>query len=136
NYGTSSLPEKPRDFLRPEESLFEMNMRELRAYADRIRSSGGRDVKIRVDYQLRVSFPLATVIMVLLGASLSLRIVRGGSVALGIGATVFVGFAYYAMLRAGQALGYNETVPPIVAAWLGNILFGGLGSFFFWKVTR
>ncbi len=31
--------------------------------------------------------------------------------------TIFVGFAYYAFLRAGQALGYNGTIPPVGDAY-------------------
>ncbi len=135
-YATSSLREAPTDFARPEENPFQMNMKDLKRYGEKVRASGGRDLKIRVDYHLRVSFPLASVIMVLLGASLSLRIVRGGNVALGFGATIFFGFAYYAFLRAGQALGYNGAIPPILAAWIGNILFAAIGSVFLWKVAR
>ena len=135
-FATSSLPEVPSDFTQPKEDPFRMNMADLRRYAERVRESGGRDTKLRTDYHLRASFPLANLIMVLIGASLSLRIVRGGNVAVGIGATIFIGFAYYAFLRAGQALGYNGTVPPLIAAWIGNLLFGALGSIFFWKVTR
>jgi lipopolysaccharide export system permease protein len=135
-YGTSALREQPSDFVKPKEDPFKMNMAEIRRYAERVRQSGGRDIKLRTDYHLRASFPLANLIMVLLGASLSLRIVRGGNIAIGIGATIAVGFAYYACLRAGQALGYNGTIPPLLAAWIGNGLFGALGTFFFWKVTR
>jgi lipopolysaccharide export system permease protein len=135
-FGTSELSEQPTDFVKPREDPFKMNMADLRRYAERVRESGGRDTKLWVDYHLRASFPLANLIMVLIGASLSLRIVRGGSLATGIGATIAVGFVYYAFLRAGQALGYNGTVPPFVAAWLGNGMFGTLGIVFFWKVTR
>lgn len=135
-YGSSSLKEKPQEFARLQENPFHMNMRSLRQYAERVRASGGRDVKIRVDYHLRISFPLSCVVMVLLGASLSLRIVRGGSAPLGFGATLAIAFAYYAFIRAGQALGYNETVPPLAAAWVANVLFSGIGWFLFWKVTR
>ncbi len=135
-YGTGRLREVPSDFAKPKEDPFKMNMHDLRRYAERVRQSGGRAIKLRVDYHLRASFPLANLIMVLLGTSLSLRIVRSGNLAVGIGATLFVGFAYYAILRAGQALGYNGAVPPALAAWLGNALFGALGSLFFLKVTR
>ena len=135
-YATSSLREKPADFTHQEESPFQMNMANLKRYAERVRASGGRDRKLLVDYHLRASFPLANLIMVLLGASLSLRIVRGSSVALGIGATFFVGFAYYACIRAGQALGYNGAIPPFLAAWIGNAVFAFLGALFFWKLSR
>jgi lipopolysaccharide export system permease protein len=135
-YATSLLREVPADFARPEGNPFQMSMKELRHYAEKVRASGARDLKIRVDYNLRVSFPLASLIMVLLGTGLSLRIVRSGNVALGFGTTIFLGFAYYAFLRAGQALGYNGTLPPAAAAWMGNVLFAALGSLIYWKVTR
>ncbi|MBD3162249.1 MAG: LPS export ABC transporter permease LptG [Candidatus Eisenbacteria bacterium] len=135
-FATSRLREIPSDFTQPKEDPFRMSMADLARYAERVRESGGRDMKLRTDYHLRASFPLSNLIMVLLGASLSLRIVRGGNVAVGIGVTIFIGFAYYACLRAGQALGYSGTIPPILAAWIGNLLFGALGSVFFWKVTR
>ncbi len=135
-YATSTLRETPTDFTSHEDNPFQMNMAHLKRYAEKVRASGGRDRRIWVDYHLRASFPLSNLIMILIGASLSLRIVRGGSVALGIGATIFVGFLYYAALRAGQALGYSGVIPPVVAAWISNALFGALGAFFFWKVTR
>jgi lipopolysaccharide export system permease protein len=134
-FATSRLRESPTDFMSREQSPFEMNMSHLKQYAAKVRGSGGRDRRIWVDYHLRASFPLANLIMILIGASLSLRIVRG-SVALGIGATIGIAFVYYVLLRAGQALGYNGTMPPILAAWMGNAVFAGLGSFFFWKVSR
>ncbi len=136
SYATSEFRESPADFLKKDQNPFQMNMASLKRYAEKVRGSGGRDRRIWVDYHLRASFPLANLIMILIGASLSLRIVRGGSVALGIGATIGVGFLYYACLRAGQALGYNGTIPPFVAAWISNAVFGALGAFFFWKVTR
>jgi len=69
---------------------------------------------------------LTSLIMVLLGTSLSLRIVRGGNVALGFGTTIFLGLLLR-VLRAGQALGYNGALPPVVAVWLGNVLFAAIG---------
>jgi lipopolysaccharide export system permease protein len=132
----SRLKEIPLNFSRPTESPFQMNMPDLRRYAQKVRASGSRDTKVWVDYHLRLSFPFATVIMVLLGASLSLRIVRGSHIALGIGATLFLGFAYWAFLRAGQTLGYTGALPPLPAAWLANILFGAFGLLLFWKVAR
>ena len=74
--------------------------------------------------------------MVLLGAALSLRVVRGGNIAIGFGISVAVGFAYFALIRVGQARGYNGNLPPILAAWLGNLVFGMLGGVLFWKVAR
>jgi lipopolysaccharide export system permease protein len=135
-YGTSDMEEEPRDFARLDEDPFHMNMRNLRAFARRLRESGGETQKHMTNFHIRASFPLADLVMVLLGAALSLRVVRGGNVALGFGLSVSIGFAYFALIRVGQALGYNGDLPPMLAAWLGNLVFGALGLLLFWKVTR
>jgi lipopolysaccharide export system permease protein len=134
-YMDSRYEEEPDEFARPESDPFHMNRRDLRDYIRRIREGGAQVHQYEVDYHLRAAFPLANLIMVLLGTCLSLRIVRG-TVALGFGISISLGFAYYGFLRVGQALGYTGQVPPLLAAWLGNIVFGGGGGFLFWRLNR
>ncbi len=134
-YADSRYDERPDEFARRKSDPFQMNRRQLRDYIRRIAESGAAVEQYEVDYHLRAAFPLANFIMVLLGTCLSLRIVRG-TVALGFGISVFLGFAYYGFLRVGQALGYNGEVPPMLAAWLGNIVFFSLGTFLFWRLNR
>lgn len=135
-YGNSSLAEVPGDFARLNEDPFHMSMKNLLAFARRVRESGGGVQKHMTNFHLRASFPLANLIMVLLGTALSLRVVRGGNLALGFGISVSVGFAYFSFIRVGQALGYNGDLPPMLAAWLGNLVFGAIGGLLFWKVTH
>jgi lipopolysaccharide export system permease protein len=115
---------------------FYMNMRDLLTFAHRLRESGGEVQRHLTNFHIRASFPLADLIMVLLGAALSLRVVRGGNLAIGFGISMSIGFAYFALIRVGQALGYNGNLPPMLAAWMSNIIFGALGALLFWKVAR
>ena len=46
---------------------------------------------------------------------------------MGFGLSVAISFLYYAFMRTGQALGHNGALPPYLAAWLGDLVFGGLG---------
>jgi lipopolysaccharide export system permease protein len=135
-YATSEVTEVPLDFARTDEDPFHMSMRSLLAFARRLEEYGGETQKHMTNFHIRASFPLANLIMVLLGAALSLRIVRGSPVALGIGLSVSIGFAYFAFIRMGQALGYNGTLPPVVAAWLANVVFAVIGLFLFRKIAR
>ena len=41
--------------------------------------------------------------------------------------TVAIAFLYFGFMRAGQALGHNGALNPYLAAWLGDLVFGGLG---------
>ena len=49
------------------------------------------------------------------------------SAALGFGLSVSIAFIYYALMRTGQALGHNGALPPYLAAWLGDLIFGAIG---------
>jgi lipopolysaccharide export system permease protein len=135
-YGTTELGERPDDFRTTMRDPFYMSMQNLLIFARRLRESGGEVRKHMTNFHIRASFPLADLVMVLLGAALSLRVVRGGNLAIGFGISVSVGFAYFALIRVGQALGYNGDLPPMLAAWLGNLVFGILGGVLFWKVAR
>jgi lipopolysaccharide export system permease protein len=49
------------------------------------------------------------------------------NVFVGVAASIFIGFAYFVLQRIGMALGTGAWVPPLLAAWLPNLLFGGAG---------
>jgi len=138
-YADSRLSEQPDEFSRHNQDPLDMNLdmsrKDLSSYIQRISESGASVARYQVNYHLHIAFPFANFVMVLLGSCLSLRIIRG-TMALGFGISISLGFAYYGLLRIGQALGHNGTIPPISAAWLGNILFLLLGAFLFWKMNR
>lgn len=120
------ISERPPDFAKDVRKPDEMNFLELRAYVEKLRASGARVANYLVDLHIKLSFPLVNLIVVLIGASLATRL-RMQSAALGFGLSVAISFVYYAFLRAGQALGHNGALPPYLAAWLGDIVFGAVG---------
>ena len=129
------LPERPEDFAKAEEDPKSLSYWELERYIVRLRQSGSRVQSYLVELYLKVSFPLTNLIVVLIGTSLAVRVRRGG-LAISFGLAVFVSFVYYAVIRTGQALGHSGTLPPLLGAWLGNILFGGLGLVFLRRARR
>jgi len=135
HYVDSRYDEQPDEFARPESDPFFMNRRQLRDYIIRIRESGAEVEKYETDYHIRAAFPFASFVMVLLGTCLSLRIVRG-TLALGFGLSISLGFGYYGCLRVGQALGYNGALPPLLGAWMGNVVFLVIGIVLFWRLNR
>jgi lipopolysaccharide export system permease protein len=46
------------------------------------------------------------------------------NVFVGVASSIFICFAYFILLRVGLALGISGRLPPWLAAWLPNILFG------------
>jgi lipopolysaccharide export system permease protein len=119
------LAERPEDFAETEEDPTGLSYWELSRYINRLHQSGGRVQKYLVDLYLKLSFPLTNLIVVVIGTALAFRARRGG-LAVWFGLSVFISFLYYAFIRTGQALGHNGALPPLLAAWAGNLFFGVL----------
>jgi lipopolysaccharide export system permease protein len=64
--------------------------------------------------------------MTAIGAPLAARTRRGGF-ALAFTAALAISFFYYGVLQVGQVLGRQGILPPALAAWMPNIIFGALG---------
>jgi lipopolysaccharide export system permease protein len=131
----AGVAERPENFAKDERQPSEMNFIELSAYVERLRASGARVANYLVDLHLKLAFPLINLIVVLIGASLATRLRMQGA-ALGFGFSAGISFLYYILTRTGQALGYNGVLAPYVAAWLGDIVFGGIALAMFMQAQR
>ena len=82
----------------------------------------------KVDTQLhaRLAAPWTCLIVVLIAIPFGAPSGRR-NVFVGVAASIFIGFAYFVLQRFGMALGTGGYVPPLLAAWLPNLLFGGVG---------
>lgn len=129
------IAEPPENFARETRRPDQMNYLELRAYVVKLRASGARVANYLVDLHMKLSFPLINLIVVLIGAPLATRL-RAHSVALGFGLAVTISFAYYAFMQSGKALGHNGALPPYLAAWLGDLVFGATGSVMMVRAQR
>ncbi len=129
------LTERPEDFAKESPAPEEMTYFELRSYIERLRSSGARVANYLVDLHAKLAFPLINVVVVMIGAAIATRL-RMQSAALGFGLSVAISFMYYAFMRTGQALGHNGALPPYLAAWLGDIVFGSVGVFVLYQAQR
>ena len=86
-----------------------------------------------VELHKKFALAVACVVFVLLGAPIALRFPRGG-VGLTIGVSIGVFGLYYVALIGGQSLGSRGIVPPALAMWGANILFGAVGLLLLLKV--
>jgi lipopolysaccharide export system permease protein len=112
-----------------------MNARQLRRYADMIRTSGGDPTKYVVDFHFKLAFPAVHVIVVFLGIMLA-SAPRKTTVASGFGWTILISFGYYLSVNFGRALGHNGALPPLVAAWAGNIAYSVIALVLFMRIRR
>jgi lipopolysaccharide export LptBFGC system permease protein LptF len=68
------------------------------------------------------------VIMTLLGIPFSFVVARRGAL-YGIGISIVIGIVYWAFLGTFEALGNNAALPPSLAAWAPNLVFGSIGLY-------
>ncbi len=120
------LGETPDDFAKESLKPAEMNYLQLRRYIVRLRASGLRVANYLVDLHLKLAFPLFNIIVVMIGASVATRL-RLQSPALGFGLSVCIAFVFWGSMQLGKALGHSGMMPPYVAAWFSDVLFGAVG---------
>jgi len=105
-----------------------LSYRKLKEYTDNLRRGGYQAFRYQTMMHTKLSAPFSAFVMVILGIPFALRSSRSGGVALGIGASVAIGFAYFVVNAVLLSYGRSDVLPPLVAAWGANFLFvlGGI----------
>ena len=104
----------------------EMSYKELKNYVKLKQKTGQDTAKEKTDLYMKISFPLANLIIVLFGCTLATSPRRSG-LALSFAISLGISFVYYTFLRLGQSFGYSHKLSPLLAAWISNIVFGVIG---------
>jgi lipopolysaccharide export system permease protein len=116
----------PADIEKKQRKPDEMDYTELKEFIQNQELAGQDVSRWLVDFHSKVSFPFASVIMVLFGVPFASARPRSG-VALGFGICTAVTFIYLAFMKVSQVIGYNGDVNPFVTAWLANLIFLAAG---------
>ncbi len=82
---------------------------------------------VLVEMHQKISLPLACLIMGGIGVGFGIRVGRG-SLMVGVSSSLLLGFLYYVLYSLSVAFGKQGYLPPALAAWLGNIIFGLAGA--------
>jgi lipopolysaccharide export system permease protein len=120
-----ALKHSPADFDRVEKVAKEMNLTQLGDYIDKLTEEGQAPTRYVVDWHDKISFPLVCLIMAALSVPFAVRVnPRGGGVAVGLALSLIVAFSYWIVHTMFIALGHGGYIPPILAAWAANVVFG------------
>lgn len=123
------LPMKPSDFGRPNTDVSNMSNGELARFirTKRMRGEEGLEFYL-VKQQERYAMPFSTFVLTVIGVSLSSRKVRGG-IGLQIGLGILISFAYILFMQFTTVFSQQGGLPPLLGAWIPNLLFGGLALY-------
>ena len=100
-----------------------MSIRTLKEYAENLRRGGYQAYRYLTLMHTKIATPFSALIMVLLGIPFALRNSRSGGIAMGIGASIGIGFAYFVVNAVLLSYGRSGVLTPLVAAWGANFLF-------------
>ncbi len=120
--------ETPEQLLAEPKEPDEMRYAELDRFIQILQRSGGEPHELLVDKAQKIAIPVATLVIILFGAPLANSQARGGP-AYGIGISLGITILYLMLFRVAGAFGATGTIPPLVAAWIPNVIFllAGLG---------
>lgn len=113
-----------------------MNIVELNDFIDQQRAKGSDSIRlIEVEHHTRYAYPIGTFILTLIGVSLSSRKVRGGT-GLHIGIGIALCFSYIMLNRVFEEFAKGGSLPPMLAVWLPNIIYTGIGIYLYRKAPK
>lgn len=109
---------------------------ELKRYISKQKNRGsGNVVQYEVEYHKRIASCFASFILTLIGASLSARKRKGGmGLYLGIG--LALSFSYILLQTISSTFAINVNTPPMLAAWIPNILYAFIAYYCYRKAPN
>lgn len=109
---------------------------ELKRYIIKQKDRGASNVvQYEVEYHKRIATCFASFILTIIGASLSSRKRKGGmGLYLGIG--LALSFSYILLQTISSTFAINANTPPIIAAWIPNILYFIIAYFCYKKAPN
>lgn len=116
----------PADFYIGDKNPEEMTINELNEFIGLKQKMGVDVTDFKIQMNMKIAIPFASLVFALLGAPLGISPRRASS-SIGLGLSIIVIFLYYILTFISMAVGELKLIAPALAAWLPNILTGGVG---------
>jgi LPS export ABC transporter permease LptG/LPS export ABC transporter permease LptF len=127
------LSEAPSYFKKEVKQYSEMNYEELRRYIRDLQQSGFDVVRLRVQLNKKLSYPLITLIMAVLAVPFSMSAAKKGAIT-GVAVAVGIAVVYTVVSRLFEAMGDISQLPPALAAWSPDLIFALVGAYLILKI--
>jgi len=128
----AELNEPPNYFKKEVRQSQEMSYEELRAYIRDLEQAGFDVVRLRVALQKKLAFPLITLVMAILAVPFALSMGRKGALS-GVATALIIALVYWVTSNLFEAMGNVSQLPPIIAAWAPDVIFGLTGGYMILK---
>lgn len=119
----------PNELIIKKEFYEEMTFNVLNNFIRQEELKGSPEVVFyKMEKHNRLASPFATLVMTLIGVSLSSRKIRGG-IGMHLGLGILLTFAYILFMRVTTVFATYGNLPPPVAAWIPNVIFFLIGIY-------
>ena len=127
----TTLALSSKDFYLTEKTVETLNYHELNNLIDTQRMRGDANVKFAlIEKNTRFALPFSAFILTIMGVALSSKKRRGG-IGWNIGIGIALAFTYILFLRFSQMFVHTDTLPPVIALWLPNVVFAIIAGFLY-----
>jgi len=122
------IHEQPKYFNKEDLQSQEMSYGELSNYIRDLRQSGFDTIPLRVQLNDKLAYPLITFVMAVLAIPFSLSMGKRGGLA-GMATAIGLAITYWVIASLFENLGNINSLPPLLAAWSPDLLFGLVGGY-------
>jgi len=113
----------------------EMSIDEIETKMDRMKKEGKDTASQEVELHKRYAVPFACIVFAIIGVPLGIQPRRSGR-SHGFVFSILIFLSYYIALTASEMFAVRRTIPPFLAGWAPNILFGSFGIYLLVKAAN
>ncbi len=129
----NAVSEPPTYFRKEVKQSLEMNYEQLSQYIHELQQGGFEVVRLKVQLQKKIAFPIITFVMALIAIPFSLSAGKRGAVA-GVATAIGIAVVYSVVSGLFEAMGNISQLPPVLAAWSPDVIFALVGGYLILKV--
>jgi LPS export ABC transporter permease LptG len=124
----TEISERPAYFKKEVRPSEQMSALELRRYIGELSQSGFDVVRLSAQFYRKFSYPLIAFVVTLIGIPFSFTTGSRGAVS-GVALSIGIAIIYWSISSLFEAMGNLSQLPPLVAAWSPDVLFGLAGTY-------
>lgn len=113
-----------------------LSLKDLNKFISKNKEAGLDTLHYEVDYHSKFSFAFAAFVMSLLGIPFSVKHQRSGGTLANVGICILLAFIYWSLYSSFLTMGKHSVLPPLLAAWLPNVIMVGASLFFLFKLKK
>lgn len=129
-----NIPRSPDDFILRPTYPEELDWAEHKRLIKKLNDLGVPARREKIQFLYRIASSFSNFVVIFIGVYFATTVSPRHGKLFGFTSALILAFLYYGLSALGQSLGENGTVSPVIAAWFGNIILGGIGAALFWKI--